>query len=126
MEKDMTETDKADSTKPSPELIAFRDLVSQEAGAYAAFNAAEQARDAEATAKSETVIDVLGKRVGELAKRMHSRPVQSWADVIERAEIARFWQEKRPDGSLAGLGSKYGGDRANARLIEAMLALAPR
>jgi hypothetical protein len=131
MENPMTETKQTDTTNhvrgapvsPSPELIGFRELVSQEAAAWAVANAADEAHDKEGEAKAMAVIGPLGHRIGELADLICARAVRSWADAIECAEVAHWWQDKRPDGSLWGLTSKNAGDRVNARLISAVLAL---
>jgi hypothetical protein len=109
---------------PSAELIAFQELVSQEAAAFALFNAAENAHDEDAIAKAGATQQGAHERIVILSDAICARPTRSWADVAERAQIAHYWQDRRPDGSLSGLASKYAGDRVNAHLISAMLALA--
>jgi hypothetical protein len=96
----MTETKQTDTTNdprgacasPSAELVAFRELVSQEAAAFAAQHGVHE-------------------RIVILSDAICARPARSWAEVTERAQIAHYWQDKRPDGSLSGLTSEYAGDR---------------
>ncbi len=124
----MTETEPTDTTEPaggaaipSPELIEFRQLVLQEADAWAVANSADEAHNKEGEAAAMAVIGQLGDRIGELADQIFARAARSWTDLIECAEAARWWQDEQPDGSLAVL---TGADRANAHLISAVLALA--
>jgi hypothetical protein len=127
MEIAMTETKQTDTTErlgPSPELLEFRELVTQEAAAWAVANTANETHDKEGEAKAMAVADPLGRRIGELADLICARAARSWADAIECAEVARWWQDMRPDGSLADLASDYPGKRTAAHLISAMLVLA--
>lgn len=122
----MTETEQTDTTErpsPSPELLEFRELVTQEAAAWAVANAANEQHDKDGEAKAMAVIGALGDRIGELADLICARAARSRQDVVECAEVARWWQDVRPDGSLADLTSEYPGARVNALLISAVLAL---
>jgi hypothetical protein len=103
MENTMTETEPTDTTNrgrgapasPSPELTAFGKLVSQEAEAFALFNSAEDAHDRKAITGAEASQREAHKQIVALTDAICAAPVNSLADVIERAEIARYWQHKR-------------------------------
>ncbi len=65
----------------------------------------------------------LRERYEELTERILSRPIRSWAQVIEIAEIAHFWADKTSEGELLALESPCEDDRVAAELIEAVLAM---
>ena len=69
----------------------------------------------------ETRYDTLRQRNELLQEYVLARPVRSWSDVIEIAEIAHFWAAKSPDGELLALA---GDDRIAAELIQAVLTMA--
>ncbi len=65
--------------------------------------------------------EALRRRCELLSEQVLERPVRSWSDVIEIAEIAHFWAAKSLDGEL---GDFVGGHRAPAKLIVAVLTMA--
>jgi len=65
--------------------------------------------------------DALHKRYEEVCEHILTRPVQSWSDVAEIAEIAHFLAAKGNDLALA---SPCDDDRVAAELIMAVLTMA--
>ena len=68
--------------------------------------------------------DALHKRYEEVCERILTRPVKSWSDVAEIAEIAHFLASKGADGELLALDSPCDDDRIAAELILAVLTMA--
>jgi len=69
----------------------------------------------------ETRYEALRQRYELLSEQVLARPVRSWSDVIEIAEIAHFWAAKSLDGDVLVLG---GENCAPAKLITAVLKMA--
>jgi hypothetical protein len=65
--------------------------------------------------------EALRQRCELLSEQVLARPVRSWSDVIEIAEIAHFWAAKSLDGEP---GDFVGDHRAPAKLIMAVLKMA--
>jgi hypothetical protein len=72
----------------------------------------------------EARYETLRQRYERLSEQVISRPVGSWADVIEIAEIAHFWATKDLAGELLALQSPCDDDRIAAELILAVLTMA--
>ena len=67
----------------------------------------------------------LHSRYREVSERILDRPVRSWADVVEIAEIAFFLADKESDGELLALAGACGeDDQAAAELVMAVLTMA--
>jgi hypothetical protein len=76
---------------------------------------------AEARARSAELTD----EIKALAEAIWSKPVRSWADVIERAEVAEWYSDREPfTNRLGGITSESPDERAKAFLLEAVLKLA--
>ena len=110
----MTETNQTDTTDhaggpagPSPELIEFREFVSQEAETLRPRRRRGSDDEDDGRAKAEAQQYDAHERIAVLSDAICARPAQSWADMIECAEVARYWQDQGRDGSLSGLASKY-------------------
>ena len=72
----------------------------------------------------EARYETLRQRYERLSEQVISRPVSSWSDVIEIAEIAHFWATKDLAGELLALQSPCDDDRIAAELILAVLTMA--
>jgi hypothetical protein len=59
----------------------------------------------------------------ELSEEVWAQPVRTWNDVAVRAEIADYWADHEPDGTLCGLTSACGADHAATQLLVAVLAM---
>lgn len=68
--------------------------------------------------------DALRERYEEVCEHVLARPVRSWSDVAEIAEIAHFLADKGTDGELLALDSPCDDDRIAAELIQAVLSMA--
>jgi hypothetical protein len=71
--------------------------------------------------EEEVRYEALRQRYELLSEQVLARPVRSWSDVIEIAEIAHFWAAKSLDGDLLALAEN---DRVPAKLIVAVLTMA--
>jgi hypothetical protein len=62
-----------------------------------------------------------------LTARVYARPVQTWADVIARAEIANYWAVRDPvTNALEDLSCECAWERSLAELLEAVLLMGVR
>jgi len=109
----------------SPDLLELRRIAPlyYEAANYAASleSAADEAAAAEARA------DELAQQYEAIAERIRARPVGSWADVIDRAEIAYYWADKTFDGTALKAIASSDCDKSEqtaAELIMAVLTMA--
>jgi hypothetical protein len=60
-----------------------------------------------------------------LAEAVWAKPVRSWADVIERAEVAEWYAYREPfTNRIIGATSECPGERSVAFLVEAVLKMA--
>jgi hypothetical protein len=76
---------------------------------------------AEACAQSAELTD----KLEALAEAIWSKPVRSWSDVIERAEVVEWYSDREPfTNRLVGITSEAPDERAKAHLLEAVLKLA--
>jgi hypothetical protein len=72
----------------------------------------------------EARYEQLSDRYQSLQELVFERPVRSWADVIEIAEIAHFWSDKTLENELMDLESDDVVERSTAVLILAVLKMA--
>ena len=71
-------------------------------------------------------LNVTGRLASDLTDEVWGRPARGWADVVDLAAIAFYWQVKNNDGVMLGLTPEGGGpdEHSAAELITAILSLA--
>jgi hypothetical protein len=80
--------------------------------------------DDAAAEEGDTRYQALCERYEEVCEHILARPVRSWSDVAEIAEIAHFLAGKDTGGELLALASPCHDDRIAAELILAVLTMA--
>jgi len=79
-----------------------------------------------ADASTDEDLFATGRIASDLTDEVRARPVLSWADVVDRAAIAFYWQTKNNDGVMLALTpeDESPDTRSAAELITAVLSRA--